>query len=111
MFPRRQRSLLYKLLIGVPLLWLIAFMFFYSDKKAVVSLVEPDKPAALVQDKRPVVEDSKDFELPNEEGEGPPSDAGGEQSGHKGESENVSSWYTDISFNASNLHRRKLAPS
>jgi len=65
MFPRRQRSLVYKLLVAVPLLWLIAFMFFYSDKKATVSL-DTNKPAALVQDKQQA-EDIVDFELPKEQ--------------------------------------------
>ena len=33
MFPRRYRSLLYKLIIIVPLAWLVVVMFFYSDKR------------------------------------------------------------------------------
>ena len=34
MFPRRHRSLLCKVLVCVPLLWLIAMMIFYTDRKA-----------------------------------------------------------------------------
>jgi polypeptide N-acetylgalactosaminyltransferase len=33
-FPRRYRSLLYKLVIVVPLTWLVVVMLFYSDKRS-----------------------------------------------------------------------------
>ena len=55
MFPRRHRSLIFKLLVGIPVVWILALMFFYSETKTENSLPVVDKPAALVQAEEPPV--------------------------------------------------------
>lgn len=50
MFPRRHRSLIFKLLVGIPVVWILALMFFYSENKTENSVPVVNKPAALVQD-------------------------------------------------------------
>ena len=51
MFPRRHRSLLYKLLVGIPALWILALMFYYSPADKKTEVVESVlKPAAAVAD-------------------------------------------------------------
>lgn len=46
MVPRRHRSLVYKLLVAVPLVWLLLVMFFYTDKKTSGDKVEAKVEAA-----------------------------------------------------------------
>ena len=39
MVPRRHRSLVYKLVVAIPLLWIVLLMFFYNEKKTTVEAV------------------------------------------------------------------------
>ena len=58
MFPRRHRSLVYKLLVGIPALWLLAFMFFYTDTKKVGEIPTDIQEKAAVA--APLVQSAED---------------------------------------------------
>ena len=57
MVPRRHRSLVYKLVVAIPLLWIVLLMFFYNEKKTTVEAVSKGEGAGRkVQAQARVVE-------------------------------------------------------
>ena len=57
MVPRRHRSLVYKLVVAIPLLWIVLLMFFYNEKKTTVEAVSKGEVAGRkVQAQARVVE-------------------------------------------------------
>ena len=75
MVPRRHRSLVYKLVVAIPLLWIVLLMFFYNEKKTTVEAVpKGDVGGRKVQAQARVVEPTptEEKELDVEDGNSKP---------------------------------------